>query len=191
MEDGESLSTALGTNSCIAVVRASISSSLRAKSRRETYFRKYLPNGPNFFRADLVIIVHDAVIWNVGVDFLRFHQRSDPLFRGSVFLLLQELELRVEEESTLFRQVSCRPLDCENVQAPPLSGSPAKETIASKCSCRSPGGPGAPTCASLTCGSNAIPVLLRPCSLIALRAALSPSSSPGRKRTSTSSALEG
>ena len=49
---------------------------------------------------------------------------------------------------------------------------PAKETMASKCSCRSPVGPGALISDSLTCGSEAIPVLFRPCSLIALGAAL-------------------
>ena len=40
------------------------------------------------------------------------------------------------------------------------------------CSCRSPMGPGALMGDSLTCGSEAIPVLVRPCSLIALRASL-------------------
>ena len=69
---------------------------------------------------------------DVGGDFLRFRQRSDPLviielFRGWVLFLLQEHELRVEEESALFQQVSCRPLDCENnespKQAPPLAAS--------------------------------------------------------------------
>ena len=38
----------------------------------------------------------------------------------------------------------------------------AKEMAASKCSCRSPAEPGALVGASLTCGSDAIPVLLRP-----------------------------
>ena len=45
-----------------------------------------------------------------------------------------------------------------------LCPSPAKEMIASRCSCRSPVGPGALMDASLTCGSDTIPVLLWPCS---------------------------
>ena len=46
----------------------------------------------------------------------------------------------------------------------PRNKRPAKETMASKCSCRSLVCPGALMGVSLTCGSNAIPVLLRPCS---------------------------
>ena len=49
---------------------------------------------------------------------------------------------------------------------------PVKETMASRCSWRSPAGPGALIGDSLTWGSEAIPVLLRPCSLIALRTSL-------------------
>ena len=48
---------------------------------------------------------------------------------------------------------------------------PAKETMASKCYCRSQVGPGALTGDRLTCGSEAVPVLTQPCSLIAHRAA--------------------
>ena len=55
-----------------------------------------------------------------------------------------------------------------------LCSAPAKERTASRCSCRSPVGPGALIGASLTCGSDAIPVLLRSCSLIPPRAALYP-----------------
>ena len=49
---------------------------------------------------------------------------------------------------------------------------PAKETMTPTCSCRSPVGPKTLMGASLTCGIDATPVLLRPCSLIAPRAAL-------------------
>ena len=49
---------------------------------------------------------------------------------------------------------------------------PAKETMASRCSCRSPVGPGALVGNSLTCVSEAIPVMVRPCTLIAGRASL-------------------
>ena len=52
-------------------------------------------------------------------------------FRGWVLSLLQKHELRVEEESALFRQVSRRPLKWENVespkQAPPLAGSSERD----------------------------------------------------------------
>ena len=72
--------------------------------------------------------------------FVRFRQRSDPLviielFRGWALFLLQEHELRVEENSALFRQVSCRPLfvrmsSTRNKRL--LWPAPAKETIASE-----------------------------------------------------------
>ena len=54
----------------------------------------------------------------------------------------------------------------------PEPPSPAKEMIAPRCSCRSPVGPGALMDASLTCGSDTVPVLLWPCSLMAPTAAL-------------------
>ena len=59
---------------------------------------------------------------------------------------------------------------------------PANETMASRCSCSSPVDPGALMGASLTCGSDARPVLLRPCSLTALRAALYLSPPPSNPR---------
>ena len=61
----------------------------------------------------------DAVFWDVSSDFFRFRQRADPLvivelLRGRVLLLLQENQLCIEQEATLFRQVSRDPLDREN-----------------------------------------------------------------------------
>ena len=59
-------------------------------------------------------MTHDGVFSNVGGDFFRFLQRSDPIiiiieqFRGWVLFLLQEHQLRVEEESAFFRKVSRR-----------------------------------------------------------------------------------
>ena len=47
-----------------------------------------------------------------------------------------------------------------------------EEMTASKCYCRSPVGAGALMGASLTCGSDEIPFLLRPCSIKAPPAAL-------------------
>ena len=53
MEDGQGLSAAWSANSIclIEVVKSAISSSLSAKSRRETYFRKNSPiwMGQTFF----------------------------------------------------------------------------------------------------------------------------------------------
>ena len=51
--------------------------------------------------------MRDAVFWDVSSGFLRFHQRSDPLviieqFRGWVLFLLQEHQLRVEQEAAFF-----------------------------------------------------------------------------------------
>ena len=85
----------------------------------------------------------------------RIHSSSSNCFEVGSFFFLQEHELRVEEEAAFFQQVSRGPLDRENVrpskQAPPLVClAPAKETMASKCSCRSPVGREALMSASLT-----------------------------------------
>ena len=108
----------------IEVVRAAISPSLSAKSRRETKFRKNV--GRTFFGVDVLLILRDAVFWDVSSDNLRFRQRADPLvvvglLRGRVVVLLRERQLCVEQEAALFRQVSCRPLVRENVELPELA----------------------------------------------------------------------
>ena len=157
----------------IAVVRAAISPSLSAKSRPPELSHL---NGPNIFGVDLLLIIHDAAFRDVGGDFLRFRQRADPLvfiklFRGWVFVLLQKVScvLRRNRHSSgkspvahLIVRMSSPQNRCLLCLAPP------KETMASKCSCRSPVGSGT----SSTRGSDAMPVLFLPCSLIALRAAL-------------------
>ena len=83
MEDGQAPSAAWGTTPIcrIEVVKASISPSLSAKSRRETYFRKdsHIYKGRTFWGVDLLLVIQDAVFWDVGGDFLRFCQRTDPL----------------------------------------------------------------------------------------------------------------
>ena len=99
----------------------------------------------------------------------RIHSSSSNCFVVGSFSVFRKHQWCVEQEAALFRQVSWHPLDCENVELPKrgrrlLWPAPAKETRASKCSCRSPVGPGALTGANLTCGSDARPVLLRPCS---------------------------
>ena len=58
---------------------------------------------------NLLLIIHDAVFWDVT--------RLVERFRGWFLFLLQESELGIEEESALFRQVSRRPLNCENVES--------------------------------------------------------------------------
>ena len=120
------------TLSCrIAVVRAANSPSQSARSRREAYFRKNspIPTGPDFPQVDSLLVIHDIVFRDVGGGFLRFRQRTDPLIiigllRGWVLVLLQEHELRVEEESKLFWQITNCPADLEDVKTskptPPL-----------------------------------------------------------------------
>ena len=44
----------------------------------------------------------------------RIHSSSSNCFELLAPFLLQEHELRVEEESAFFRQVACRPLNCQN-----------------------------------------------------------------------------
>ena len=118
----------------------------------------------------LLLLIQDAILWDVGGDFLRFCQRAGPLvvielLRGRV-LLLQEHQLRMSPVAHLI----ARTTSSRNKRL--LWPASAKETMASRCSCRSSVGLGALVGDSLTCGSDAIPVLLRPFSLIALRAIL-------------------
>ena len=76
----------------IEVVKAAMSPSLSAKSRRETYFRKELShlNGPNFLGVNVLLVIRDAFIWDVSRGVLRFRQRTEQLvivelLRGRVF----------------------------------------------------------------------------------------------------------
>ena len=101
--------------------------------------------GRAFLAVDLLLLVRDTVFWDVSGDFLRFRQRTDPLvelLRGRILLFLQKDQLCGEQEAALFRQVSCRPLDCENVELP--------KWVSSGRSCHSPVGPGALMGDSLT-----------------------------------------
>ena len=52
-------------------------------------------NGPNLFGVGLMLLVHDAVFWDVTSDFLRYRQRANPLlvielFRSRVFLFFKK-----------------------------------------------------------------------------------------------------
>ena len=57
----------------------------------------------------------------------RIHSSSSNCFEVGSFSFFKKNQLRVEQESTFFGQVSCRPLDCENFELPkqasPLAGS--------------------------------------------------------------------
>ena len=117
-------------------------------------------NGPNFLGVNFLLVTRDGVFWNVSGDFLRFRQRANPLvivelLRGRVFVFLEKQQLRIEQEATLFWQVSRGPLDCEKRQDPGTSAS-SGQTVASRCSRRSPAGPGELNGDSLTWGSEAI-----------------------------------
>ena len=128
-------------------------------------------NGPNFLRVNVLLVIRDATCLDVSRVFMRFRQRADR-----VFFSLEKHHLRVEQEAALFRQVSRGPLDRENVKAqeqapPPASSCEGDSDI--QVFLPFSNKPGPPIGDSLTWGNEAMPVLLRPCSLIALRASLS------------------
>ena len=114
---------------------------------------------------NVLLNIHDAVFWDVGGDFLRFRKRADPLVSFFFFKKTSIVCWRNRHSSgkspvaySIVRM--SRPRN-KHLLCP----APAKETMASRCSCRSPVGPGALMGANMTCGSDATPVLLRPCSL--------------------------
>ena len=144
------------TQSCrIAVVRAAISLSLSERSRPETYFRKNSPicMGRTFFWVDIVLVTHDSVFRDVGGDFMRFRQRSDPLIiiellRGWVFFFVQEHELLVDH------RLPTSSRECQDLEKDAASAQrqQKREMMASRCSWRSLVRPGALMGACLTCG---------------------------------------
>ena len=81
-----------------------------------------------------------------------------------VFFFLEEHELRIEEGATLFREIACGPLDCQDVwdSEEPSSLSTACEGNDGIQMFMSLKGPGALMGANLTWRSNAMPVLLAP-----------------------------
>ena len=61
-------------------------------------------DGQNFLGVNVQLVIRDAFLWDASSGFLRFRQRTGPfvvveLLRGRVLLLLQERQLRVEQES--------------------------------------------------------------------------------------------
>ena len=107
-----------------------------------------------------------TLFWDVSSDFLRFRQRANPLvvvepLRGRSFSFFRNICCVLRRN----RHSSGKSPIAHNVklskQTPSLSSTSAGDV-----------GPGALMGVSRTCGSDAMPVLLRPCSLIAPRAAL-------------------
>ena len=93
MRVGESLSAALGANSELphrCRESCNFSFAEREEPPRDTLLQEFShSNGPNFYRVNRLLVIHDAVFWDVGGDFLRFRQRPDALiiielFRGYV-----------------------------------------------------------------------------------------------------------
>ena len=183
MKDGQGLSATWSTNSNLphrSREGGDLSFTEGQESPRHVFPQELSHlNGPNFLAVNVLLIIRDAIFWDVSRGFLRFRQRADPLvvvklLRSRGLLLLQEHQVCTEQEAALLRQVACRLI--VRMSSPRnrrlLCPAPAKETMASMCSCLSPAGPGALLGDSLTWGSEAMPVLLRPCSLVVLRASL-------------------
>ena len=116
------------------VVRAAISSSLSARSRRETYFRRNSP-----IRVDRTFIGSTScwsyVTLSSGMSVVtscasvseRIHSSSSNCFVVGPLPFWRKNQLRVEQEAALFQQVSRGPLDRDMStpleQAPPLASS--------------------------------------------------------------------
>ena len=159
---------------------ASKSSRLSAKSRRDVIPQELLHlNGPNFLGTDLLLFTRDAVFWDVSSDFLRFRKRTDSsssnCFEVGSFSFFKNISCvlsRKRHSSGKSPVAHLRVIMSSSRNKRFFWPNAAKETTASRCSCRSPVEPGELIGDSLTCGSESIPVLFQPCSLLALRAAL-------------------
>ena len=100
MKDGESLSAALGTDSELphrSRDGCNFSLAERQQSSRDAFSQELTHlNGPNFHGINLLLIIQDTVFWNVGGNFFRFRQRTDPLiiielFRGWFFTFFKNI----------------------------------------------------------------------------------------------------
>ena len=90
-----------------------------------------------------------------------------------------------EQDAALFRQVSVDHLTVRMSRSRNkrlLWPAPAKETMASRCSCRSPVGPNALIGDSLTWGNEGMPVLLQPCTPNRAPCHFVPSTAPSNSR---------
>ena len=128
MKDGQGLSATLGTNSdlphrCREGCNFSVTECSKVAARRIS--ARTVPPGWAELSWGQRLADHTMTLSSgtVSRDFLRFRQRAYPLvivelLRSRVLLLLQEHQLRIEQEAALLRQVARRPLDCQNVKLP-------------------------------------------------------------------------
>ena len=117
----------------VALLCCSYTFAERKESSRDGFPQEFSHfNGPDLFRVDSLLVIHDTVFRDVGGDLLCFRERTNPLIiiellQGWVLFFFQEHELRVEEEPTFFWQITNRPRNREGIetskQTPPLSGS--------------------------------------------------------------------
>ena len=83
VENGEGFGTTLGSNSELSHCCREISNftfTEREEPPRDVFPQEFAHLvGPDLFRIDSLLVVHDTVFQDVDGDFLRFRQRSDPL----------------------------------------------------------------------------------------------------------------
>ena len=128
--------------------------------------------GRAFFRVDNLLVIRDA-LWDVcGVSCASVNDRIYSPSSNNFVVGNRHSSGKSPIAHFIVRKSSPR-----NRRL--LCLAPTKEMTASRCSCRSPVGSGALMGASLTCGSDAMPLLLHYCYLIASRAALSGSFGSG------------
>ena len=86
MEDGKSLDTTLGSNSELShCCRESCNFTFaeRKEPSRDVFPQKFShENGPDFFRVDNLLVVHDTVFRDVGGDFSRFEVGAFSFFKN-------------------------------------------------------------------------------------------------------------
>ena len=92
VKDNKSLGTTLGSNSELPdCCRESCNFSFAERQKsvvRHTSARTLPFEWVELFSVDLLLVIRDAVFWNVRFDFLRFHQRTDPII---MIVLLRRL----------------------------------------------------------------------------------------------------
>ena len=172
MKDGQGLNAAQGTTPIcrIEVVKAGISPSLSAKSRRETYFRKNFSTrtgrtflGPTSCCSYLTLSSGTSAVTSCASVSELIHSSSSNCFEAGSCSFFKNINcvLSRKRHSSSKSPVTDLIVSMSSSQNK-LWPAPAKEMMPSRCSSRSPD--------SLTCGSDTcfVPALL----LIALRAIL-------------------
>ena len=140
----------------IEVVKTTISPLLSARSHTSARIPSF--EWPNFLRVNVLLVIRDAIVWDVSRDFLRFRQRkhhssSSNCFEVGSFSFFQNINRVLSRKwhssgKSPVAQLIVRMSSSRNRRL--LWPAPAKETVASRCSCRSPVGPGAHIGDSLT-----------------------------------------